>query len=152
MINIINKIVTEKKLDVNLVLAIIDIESSFNPFKIRYEQKFRFRFHVVEFAKGCGVSPTTESILQSCSWGLMQVMGCVARELGFSGILTELVDVEKNVNLGCTKLSQLDKKYSNLDDIIASYNAGSPKRKGDQYFNQAYVNSVRRRYNDRIKI
>ena len=152
MINIINKIVTEKKLDVSLVLAIIDIESSFNPFKIRYEHKFRFRFRVLEFAKGCGVSPTTESILQSCSWGLMQVMGCVARELGFSGILTELVDVEKNVNLGCAKLSQLDKKYSNLDDIIAAYNAGSPKRKGDQYFNQAYVNSVRRRYNDRIKI
>jgi soluble lytic murein transglycosylase-like protein len=80
----------------------------------------------------------------------MQIMGCVARELGFTGILTELVDVQKNVFLGCKKLSQLSKKFTEIDDIISSYNAGAPLRRGYVYINQKYVDKVKSEY-EKIK-
>lgn len=67
-------------LDPALVCAVIEEESSWDTYAMRYEPFFRERY----------VRPlkltSTEEIARSVSWGLMQVMGQVAREHGFKQI------------------------------------------------------------------
>ena len=59
------------------VYAFVMTESSGNEYAMRHEPHYRWLF-------GQNHSPT-ERIGQMTSWGLMQVMGAVAREYGFSG-------------------------------------------------------------------
>lgn len=85
----------------------------------------------------------------------MQVMGVVARELGFDGILTELCDEELGIAYGCKQLVRLKKwqrGYSE-SDIIAAYNAGSARfDKQGNYENQSYVDKVLIYYNNYKKV
>ncbi len=70
----------------NLILAIIDVESGGDPWAIRYEPAFYTRYIVGKPTKVFGpVSKETEQKARATSWGLMQIMGQVARERGFSG-------------------------------------------------------------------
>ena len=64
-------------LDPALVCALIEQESAWDAHAIRYEPGFRSRY-VAPLAL-----PATEEVARSISWGLMQVMGQVAREHGF---------------------------------------------------------------------
>jgi hypothetical protein len=67
---------------------------------MRYEPAFRTRY-----VAPLGLPPT-EEIARSISWGLMQVMGQVAREHGFSGkYLSALCDPAAGLELGCTVLA-----------------------------------------------
>lgn len=126
-----------------LIASIIAEESSWNTYKIRHEGGFEERINVGKFAKLNNYPEESESILQSCSFGLMQVMGCVARELGFDKDFGMLLDPEIGVQVGCKKLSLLIKKHGQGNDAIASYNAGSVKMDGKgKYMNQDYVNHV----------
>jgi soluble lytic murein transglycosylase-like protein len=84
----------------------------------------------------------TERHTQMCSWGLMQVMGGTARELGLTGYLSQLCDPETGVQYGCRYLRRLFERYQIWDDAIAAYNAGSPRRVGPTYVNQGYVDKV----------
>ena len=64
-------------LDPALVCAVVEQESAWDADAIRYEPAFRTRYVApLEL-------PPTEEIARSISWGLMQVMGQVAREHGF---------------------------------------------------------------------
>ena len=112
-------------LDPLLVAAIIGQESKGDPYAIRYEAKYRYRKEPFKWAKLNGISEETENLLQSCSIGLMQVMGCKARELGHSGSLLELVEPDISIELGCTYLRNLYQKYTTVGDIISAYNGGS---------------------------
>lgn len=133
-------------LDPKLIASIIIQESGGNTYAVRYEPGFRYKTDVAKFARANGITTETESILQQCSLGLMQVMGVVARELEFNRNLLELTSPAVGIYLGCKKLEQLSKKYAHLDDVIASYNAGSPRFKSDKsYVNQLYVNQVKSR-------
>lgn len=125
-----------------LVLAIIKQESNGDRFAIRYERDFKFRDKTYLFARLANISPDTEDFLQSCSIGLMQVMGVVARELGHKKNLLELTDPEIGIEYGCKKLAQLSLKYQTLAQIIAAYNSGSPRIKNGKFINQKYVDSV----------
>lgn len=87
-------------MDPALVCALIDQESAWNTCAIRYEPGFRIRY----------VSPLrlppSEEIARSISWGLMQVMGQVAREHEFTGkFLSALCDPATGVEVGCRVLS-----------------------------------------------
>ena len=64
-------------LNAALVCAVIEEESSWNTYAIRFEPLFRERY-----VRDLKLSPT-EDMARSTSWGLMQVMGQVAREHGF---------------------------------------------------------------------
>jgi Transglycosylase SLT domain len=83
-----------------LVCAIIEQESAWNPHAIRYEPGFRTRY-----VAPLGLPPT-EEIARSISWGLMQVMGQVAREHGFTGkFLSALCDPVVGLDIGCAALA-----------------------------------------------
>jgi len=83
-------------LDPALVCAIVEQESAWDPHAIRYEPAFRTRY-VAPL-----VLPPTEEVARSISWGLMQVMGQVAREHGFSAkSLAALCEPAAGLAIGC---------------------------------------------------
>lgn len=63
---------------------------------------------------------------QQASWGLMQIMGAFARELGFVGpYLPQLTDARINIFLGCKALASLLKwADGDVRKAAAAYNAG----------------------------
>jgi len=84
-------------LDPSLVCAIVEQESAWDTHAIRYEPFFRTRY-----VAPLGLPPT-EEVARSISWGLMQVMGQVAREHGFHGkFLSELCEAGAGLDVGCT--------------------------------------------------
>lgn len=92
--------------------------------------------------------PDQEWWAQQASWGLMQVMGAVARERGFRGpYLTRLCRPEVSLDYGCKQLKAHADRYAENQGwsaVIAAYNAGSPRRvPTGQFENQAYVDKVR---------
>ena len=75
-------------LDEALVCAVAEQESGWNPWAIRYEPGFFDRYVPKNL-------PVTEAHSRAFSWGVMQVMGQVARENSFTGkYLSELADPE----------------------------------------------------------
>jgi len=59
-----------------------------------------------------GVCADAEWWGQQASWGLMQPMGAVARERGFTGLfLNELHDPVLNIDIGCKHLAAYAKRY-----------------------------------------
>lgn len=123
-----------------LVHAICEIESSLNPFAMRYEPNYKWLT-----ADPAHLSPT-ERVGQMISWGPMQVMGAVARSYGFTGYFPALCTFPTGLTYGCLHLAHFHAKYSLWTDVIAAYNAGSPRRTPDgrQFVNQFYVDKVLR--------
>ncbi len=137
--------------DAVLVAALCRAESGCYPGAVRYEADYLYTIAPVSLE--AGVRPVecsleTEAILQRCSLGLMQVMGATARELGFKGWLTGLLEPETGVRWGVKYLQHQHRRYFSLyglDAVIAAYNAGSMRtRKSGEFVNQAYVDRVRR--------
>lgn len=129
-------------LDPKLAQSIAQIESSFNPMCMRFEPNWMYYYMPLVYSKNLGVTLATERTLQQISYGLMQVMGSVARELGFEEELIKLCDPDLGAQYGCMKLVDIKKKYSDEQDIISAYNAGTPSKIGIKYRNQDYVNKV----------
>jgi soluble lytic murein transglycosylase-like protein len=87
----------QHSLDPALICAIVEQESAWDPHAIRYEPAFRTRY-----VAPLGLPPT-EEVARSISWGLMQVMGQVAREHGFTAkSLAALCDPTVGLAIGCT--------------------------------------------------
>jgi hypothetical protein len=139
----IEKHAIEIGLDSVLVLAIATVESAQNTWPCRFEPGWKYFFEVEKWAKLLGQTFETEKMQQATSWGAMQIMGTVARELGFKGYIPMLCLPDVGIRYGCLKLRNLLDKYSDLTDAIASYNAGSPRKNADgTYVNQIYVDKV----------
>lgn len=129
--------------DPDLVKAIICKESAGNPWAVRYEPNWKYFTEVQNHALKTRISLDTERTCQAMSWGLMQIMGSVARELLYEGDLTKLLQEDLNIKYGAKKLRILLKKYAKPNDAIAAYNAGIPKfMTNGKYFNQPYVDGV----------
>ena len=93
-------IASEHGLDPALVCAVIEQESAWDVHAILYEPGFRARY-VAPLQL-----PPTEEIARSISWGLLQVMGQVAREHGFQGkFLSALCDAEAGLEIGFAVLA-----------------------------------------------
>lgn len=136
-------------LDPRLINAIIWRESAGDPNACRYEPLYQYIYKpynksMRDYCRDLGMEIETETNLQKYSWGLMQVMGGVARELGFNDRwLHKLTDAAYGIKYGCAKLSRLQKQYPNLKDVISSYNAGSVRKDNlGNYINQSYVDFV----------
>lgn len=136
----IKNLAIEYDLDPEVICAVCQIESSWDQYSIKYEPGYRWVLTPEKFAKTLHIDEITEHELQKFSLGLMQVMGGVAREHGFTGSLLQLADVKTGLTYGCKHLAKMTKRYKKLDEVIAAYNAGSPRRETDGTFeNQKHV-------------
>lgn len=129
-------------LDPHLIHAFIEQESNGNPLVVRYEPGWKYAFDTDKFAKMNGISEITERVLQSISFGCLQLMGTGAREQGYTGMLTALVDNATCAKYALTKLAKLDAKYDSEASVIASWNGGNAIKVNGVYRNQPYVDSV----------
>ncbi len=139
----------------SLVLAVVDHESSggdvwaWNPepryrwfWDVRQNKPFRHadgrpvtdsevasKIPPKDFrASAAGVDPDAEWWGQQASWGLMQIMGAVARERGFAGrFLNQLHDPALNIAFGVKHLAAYAKQYLGSygwPGVLRAYNGG----------------------------
>lgn len=145
-----------------IICGIISQESAWNPWSMRYEPAFTDRYVIPAYPKS---SPTFR-VQHGSSWGLMQIMGLVARELGCKDNLLYLLLPEIGITWGCRKLAALSKRYGAGkgrieeygtrgvlgQDVIASFNQGNDRWVdedadgvhdiNERYRNQDYVSAV----------
>ena len=143
--NDIREAATAVGLESDLVEAVVISESSGNPWAIRYERHYGYLVDVrtrkpfrplteleqrserapADFVSLAG-NADQEWISQQASFGLMQLMGALARELGFRGpFLTELCRVDVNLRLGCLHLSNLMRwAHGDVQKAVGAFNAG----------------------------
>jgi soluble lytic murein transglycosylase-like protein len=121
MIALARTIAVQHSLPPALVCAVVEQESSWNPFAMRYEPAFRTRY-----VAPLGL-PSTEEIARSISWGLMQVMGQVAREHGFNGkFLVALSDPATGLESGCQVLkSKISDSAGDFTLALERWNGGA---------------------------
>jgi len=129
-----------------LIYGIVNTESGGDPWAVRFEPAFRTHY-VPDQCQTFGASNETERTTRACSWGLMQIMGQVAREHGYKGeFLSELCDPATGMDYGCRHLSRFrDRHFQSLGwpGVVAAYNAGTPRKTEDGHFtNQSYVDKV----------
>ncbi len=152
---LVQKKAVELRIDYAFVAAIIDQESRWRPYASRYEAKTAtYLVDADSYARLTAVSRDTECMGQMTSWGLMQVMGFVARELGFKGLLPELCQPELGITYGVMKLKQLEQRFGKPsvvqgwdEAVVAAYNFGHPQKDADGVWtNDRYVRSVEQKY------
>lgn len=132
-------------LDYKIMDAIVQVESSWNPWAVRYERDFIYLHSTIKYAQKMRCTAETEAIMQQTSWGLGQIMGGSARYMGYEGPIPALTDPAINLHYTCLYFAKNCKKYSKVEEQIASYNAGSViyTQKGVLH-NRSYVDKVLR--------
>jgi len=126
-------------MDPVLVLAIIEQESGYETHAIRHEPGYRWLWPKPSQVKApSGVSLATEKNQQATSWGLMQVMGAVAREHGCElPFLTALCSSPAlGIEYGVRHLAKLKRRWSFRCDFISAYNAGHPTQSNARYVSE----------------
>lgn len=132
-----------------LVRAMVQVESTDNPWATRFEPGFYTRYVEknpdVKAIAPCSLD--TERRLCATSFGLLQVMGLVARERGFKGAyLTELCDPATGLNIGCKHLAAFAARFRaafGWSAVCAAYNGGAGAVRGhNNYTNPEYPAKV----------
>jgi len=125
LIALARKAATAQSLDPALVCAVIEQESAWNPWAMRYEPLF-FAKYVASLYTNNKIS-ATEAYARGFSWGLMQVMGHVARESGFDALfLCALCDPEQGLAIGCKVLrKKIDASAGDTIRGLLAWNGGS---------------------------
>jgi len=144
-----------------LIAAVIQTESLGNPAAYRYEAHYKYLYHPNRLALELRVPPEFMEFMQKTSYGLCQVMGGVAYELGLSKdgdypIPPVLLQPEMGIKYGCLALKRIIDSHrhyrvnpNNPDDIYAAYNAGSVRKFADfRYKNYKHVNRFSKLYRD----
>jgi soluble lytic murein transglycosylase-like protein len=124
LVALARKAASAQSLDPALVCAVIEQESAWNPWAIRYEPMF-FAKYVANLYTNNKIS-ASEAYARGFSWGLMQVMGQVAREMGFDGpFLSALCDPECGLAVGCKLLrKKLDAMDGDVTRGLLAWNGG----------------------------
>jgi soluble lytic murein transglycosylase-like protein len=125
IIELARRIAVADGLDPALVCAVIEQESAWNPWAVRYEPGFLSRYVAPLYT--AGKLSATEAYTRSMSWGLMQVMGQVAREFGFAAdSLAELCDPATGVELGCLILAKrMARACGDAPEALLAWNGGA---------------------------
>jgi soluble lytic murein transglycosylase-like protein len=125
VIELARRIAAQHGLEPALVCAVIEQESGWNPWAVRYEPAFLSRYVAPQYT--VGKFSATEAYTRSMSWGLMQVMGQVAREVGFAGkSLSELCDPATGIEVGCVVLaSKLARARADVSAALLAWNGGA---------------------------
>lgn len=146
---LIVKACSSQGLDPKLITAIIEVESNFSPWAMRFEPRSKMQVSPYQFAKLLNISVPTEETAQRCSWGLGQVMGATARWLGFHGALPQLCDPETGIFWMAEYFEKSCMRYKTMEEQISAYNAGSVNRAPDgKFWNQTYVDRVLKAYGE----
>lgn len=155
VIQAIRDAATTHKIEAELVAAFVAQESGGRRYLSRYEPFFKYYANPIEYAKATGVTGMTENVGQSTSWGLMQVMGARARELGYRGLFPELCDIDLGLYYGCRDLVVIAERY-HLDvkspltftgALACAYNHGHPETNPNgSWVVQEYVDSLKHFY------
>jgi soluble lytic murein transglycosylase-like protein len=117
---IVQKWAVKHSLDPVLVCALVEQESGWNTFAIRWEPVFYTRYVVP-----LRLPDATEATCRSISWGYCQVMGQVAREHGFTGrFLSQLCDPDTGLDVGCAVLASKIDKAGSIEAGLLAYNGG----------------------------
>ena len=115
---LVTPIALKAGLQPSLVAAVCEQESGWEPGAVRFEPAFLRRY----------VSPLNlplmESLDRSTSWGLMQIMGQTARELGFTDVLSTLRAPDMVVIYGCKKLQKCFLLHRDDEPSLLAYNGG----------------------------
>jgi soluble lytic murein transglycosylase-like protein len=115
-------------LDPALVCAIIEQESDFNPWAIRYEPAF-YDHYIVPL----NLPSSTEAHARAFSFGLMQVMGECAREIQYLGPLAQLCDPETGIIIGCKWFTKkLAQAGGDQHRALFLWNGGGNEQYADQ--------------------
>jgi soluble lytic murein transglycosylase-like protein len=124
-IELARQIAASHGLDPVLVCAVIEQESAWNPWAVRYEPGFLSRYVAPMYT--AGKLSATEAYTRSMSWGLMQVMGQVAREFGFAGkSLAELCHPSTGIEFGCLVLAaRLRRAHNDVSVALLAWNGGA---------------------------
>lgn len=148
--NLINAVAVNQGVDAFLVASIIQKETEGDQYACRYEDHYKWLYKPEFFAKKNRISLATETMMQKTSFGLMQVMGAVAREDGYDRELVELaVRPELALEISVKHLKNFIRKYGNIEDAVAAYNAGSVRKNIDgSYVNRDYVDQVMSYYRE----
>lgn len=126
------KYATKYGLDVALVCSVVEQESGWNSWAMRYEPLF-YSHYIQPLLNNGQVHTMTEATARATSYGLMQLMGQVAREFGFKGqFLTELCDPDTGLDWGCQKLAACLKATATVPDALLRWNGGG----NPQYANE----------------
>jgi soluble lytic murein transglycosylase-like protein len=125
IIDLARRIAAAHTLDPQLVCAVIEQESAWNPWAARYEPSFLSRYIAPLYTAG-KLSPT-EAYTRAMSWGLMQVMGQVAREFGFKETsLAELCDPATGIEFGCRILAvRVARAKGDIPAALLAWNGGA---------------------------
>jgi len=133
-------------LDPILLASQVTQESAGNTFAMKFEPRYPYLWDVrrdekfrrltadermciqppPDFFAMPGVYAETEWIAQKTSWGLLQIMGATARELGYHRMyLSGLLDPVEGLDYACKYLVRLKKTVNgNEEKMLAAYNAG----------------------------
>lgn len=131
--------------DANIVRAIIQQESNWNIYSIRYEPGWSYLSETGRFAKLNNITESTETELQKFSYGLGQIMGSVYRELGFGANFMTLFSAEIQISYLCKYVKKISVFTRNPQELFACYNGGHGallKEKDGKFLNQGYVDSA----------
>lgn len=127
-----------------LVASVVQQESNWEPLAMRYEPMYRWLWPSPEAVVApSGVSLITERMQQKTSWGLMQVMGAVAREHGFQGrFLGALLDPDDGLHYGCRHLKGHIQRWGSVEDGVSAYNAGRPTATNKEHYTDKVMGRI----------
>lgn len=107
-------------IDPALACALVEQESAWNQWAIRYEPAFYARYVLPQ-----RLSDPTEAQARAFSWGLFQTMGQVVREIGFKGSLPSLCDPVVATQWGLAVLqAKLKMAGGNVPRALLFWNGG----------------------------
>jgi len=148
----ITQVSNDYKLDRKFIGAVCYHESLGIPSMTRFESTYRYLYFPERYAEALFITEATETNAQKTSYGLCQIMGAVARELGYADHLSRLSEPRLGLDFGCRKMAELKQKYGGeLSEMAAAYNSGNVLRlTSGMYFNQKYVDAVMGLYRELI--
>jgi soluble lytic murein transglycosylase-like protein len=125
VIELARRVATAHGLEPALVCAVIEQESAWDAWAVRYEPGFLSRYVAPLYT--AGKLSATEAYTRAMSWGLMQVMGQAAREAGFEqASLAELCDPATGVEWGCRLLAKrFARARGDVEAALLAWNGGA---------------------------
>lgn len=124
LIALAQKKAAEHGLSPKIFCGLVERETQWNAWKIRYEPGF-YEEYVQKMVNAGAIHDETEAHGRAISWGLGQVMGETAREMGFTGDFAQLCEPETGLEYTARILRHdIDRASANVTAALQRYNGG----------------------------